>query len=376
MTNKLGLYVHIPFCVRKCSYCDFLSAPAPLHRQAEYVRCLKREIAAFRGCERQADTIFFGGGTPSLLPAEWLEELLGELRRAFLVEPDAEITVECNPETVDEEKLSALKRAGVSRISFGLQSASDTELKLLGRIHSYGRFLEAYRAAERVGFANINIDLMSAIPGQTEASWEETLFRVISLRPAHISAYSLIIEEGTPFFDRQDELALPDEDEERRMYYRTEELLLQAGYKRYEISNYAKPFCECRHNLKYWTGGEYLGFGLGAASFSGGARYHNPSDMEEYCASCGDLAALKREEELLTRDQQMEEFCFLGLRLMEGISLEEFLHRFGVPMESVYGKVLEKFLGLGLLMKNGDRVALTARGIDVSNQVFLGFLLK
>lgn len=376
MTNKIGLYLHIPFCVRKCSYCDFLSAPAPPHKQAEYVACIKKEIAAYRGRGYEADTVFFGGGTPSLLSAEWMEELLEELHRSFFIADSAEITVECNPETVDEGKLSAMKRAGVSRISFGLQSASDRELLLLGRIHSYARFLEAFRSAENAGFDNINVDLMSAIPGQTEASWEETLSKVISLRPAHISAYSLIIEEGTPFFDRQGELALPDEDAERRMYYRTEKLLSQAGYKRYEISNYAKPSRECRHNLKYWTGGEYLGIGLGASSFFAGARYHNPANMAEYSAACEDLAALKREEEFLTKKQRMEEFCFLGLRLTDGISREEFFRRFGLPIEEVYGEALDKYLSLGLLEKNGDGIALTARGIDVSNQVFLGFLLE
>ncbi len=341
-----------------------------------YVEWVKKEIQVYKSCGYRADTVFFGGGTPSLLSAEALEELMGEVREAFDIEADAEITVECNPETVEEKKLAVMRRAGINRVSFGLQSTLDQELRLLGRIHNYKRFLESYQMARRAGFDNINVDLMSAIPGQTEDSWERTLREVISLQPEHISAYSLILEEGTPFYERQKELALPDEEEERRMYYRTREFLAQAGYERYEISNYAKPSFACRHNRKYWTGQEYIGLGLGASSYLHGTRFHNPSLMEEYHRDCRNLPALRREEERLSAKRQMEEFCFLGLRLTEGISKTDFEERFGMPIEAVYKNVLDYYLKFKLLKEQGDRIFLTDRGIDVSNQVFAAFLLE
>ncbi len=376
MINKIGLYIHIPFCVKKCNYCDFLSAPASEKERAAYVGYIKEEIRAYKSCNYCADTIFFGGGTPSLLSTEEFEELMREIRVSFYIEPQAEITVECNPETVDKDKLSAMRQMGINRISFGLQSAIDNELKLLGRIHSYERFVEAYRTARCVGFDNINIDLMSAIPGQTEDSWERTLREVISLKPEHISAYSLILEEGTEFYERQEELALPGEEEERRMYYRTKELLAQAGYMRYEISNYAKSSFACRHNCKYWSGQEYIGLGLGASSYLRGTRFHNPTIMKEYSRVCMNLSALRREEEKLSAERQMEEYCFLGLRLTEGVSKKNFEERFGIPIRAVYKDVLEYFLNLKLIKEQGDRVFLTDRGIDVSNQVFAAFLLE
>ncbi len=375
MTDKKGIYIHIPFCVKKCKYCDFLSAPASEEEREVYVGYLQEEIRAYKDYGFCADTIFFGGGTPSLLSAEAIEKLMREIRTSFCLESKAEITMECNPETVDKDKLSAMRGAGINRISFGLQSAIDRELELLGRIHNYKRFLEAYREARCAGFDNINVDLMSAIPGQTEDTWERTLKEVLSLQPEHISAYSLILEEGTLLYEKQEELVLPDEEEERRMYYRTKEILAQAGYVRYEISNYAKASFTCRHNLKYWTGQEYIGLGLGASSYLSGVRFHNPSLMGEYSRDCMNLSALRREEQKLSVKMQMEEFCFLGLRLTEGVSKKDFEERFGVPMQAVYKDVLESFQRLGLLEEQGDRVFLTDRGIDVSNQVFAAFLL-
>lgn len=346
-----------------------------------YLDSLRKEIAAYRKFQYPADTVFFGGGTPSLLLPSDIRMLMQELGKAFIIEETAEITMECNPETVDKDKLLAMKQAGINRLSFGLQSASDRELMLLGRIHNYERFLKAYKMAGEAGFDNVNIDLMSAIPGQTEESWEETLTRVIALEPAHISAYSLIIEEGTLFSENRAQLVLPDEDAERRMYYRTKELLMKAGYRRYEISNYARCGYESRHNLKYWSGEEYIGLGLGAASYLEGVRFHNPVNHREYQRACAalthreGLAGLRCEEEQLTRERKMEEFCFLGLRRMKGISGAEFEEQFGIPIAEVYGEVLKNLAGKGLLHIEGTEISLTERGIDVSNQVFAEFLL-
>lgn len=373
--SKKGLYLHIPFCVKKCNYCDFLSAPATRAQITDYLECLKKEITGYREFHYQADTVFFGGGTPSLLLPSDILQLTDVLRSTFNIEETAEITMECNPETVDREKLLAMKQAGINRVSFGLQSAVDKELELLGRIHNYERFLSAYAMAREVGFTNINIDLMSAIPEQTEASWEKTLRKVTALKPEHISAYSLIIEEGTVFYEKEDELVLPDEDAERRMYYRTKELLKEAGYERYEISNYARPDYESRHNLKYWSGEDYIGMGLGASSYLDGVRFHNPMERDKYREKCGKLLELREEEEILDECKKMEEFCFLGLRRMKGISKAEFAERFGCPIEEIYGTVLEELENKGLLYIEETQIFLTEKGIDLSNQVFAEFLL-
>lgn len=374
MTNKKGLYLHIPFCIKKCHYCDFLSAPATKLERKDYVFSLKKEILAYQKYGYSADTIFFGGGTPSLLAAEEIRVLVDALDQAFTITKQAEITIECNPETVDREKLAALREMGFNRISFGLQSALDKELAILGRVHNYAKFLSAYQAARKEGFSNISVDLMSAIPGQTLKSWEQTLQEVLALNPSHISAYSLIIEEGTAFYRKQEELDLPEEEIERLMYYKTEELLSKAGYRQYEISNYAKPGYESRHNLKYWSLEEYIGMGLGASSYLEGTRFHNPVSIAEYKRNCGELEKLRKEEEYLSERQQMEEFCFLGLRKRRGIAEKEFLDRFGKGIKEVYGEVIEKFYDMGLLIKEDGRIFLSKRGIDVSNQIFAEFL--
>ena len=375
MTNKKGLYLHIPFCVKKCHYCDFLSAPAIELERKSYIFALKEEILAYQKHEYCADTIFFGGGTPSILSVEEIKMLIEALYQVFTISKQAEITIECNPETVDKGKLSALREMGFNRVSFGLQSALDQELVTLGRVHNYDKFLNAYQIAKEEGFSNINIDLMSAIPGQTMESWEETLRKVLTLNPSHISAYSLIIEEGTVFYNKQEELDLPGEETERLMYYKTGELLSKAGYQQYEISNYAKPGKESRHNLKYWSLEEYIGMGLGASSYLEGARFHNPASMEAYKRDCGCLAKLRQEEEYLAESQQMEEFCFLGLRKRKGIGEKEFSNRFGQEIDTIYGKVIEKFQKMGLLISEDGRIFLSRQGIDVSNQVFAEFLL-
>ena len=321
-----------------------------------------------------------GGGTPSILEKNQITAIFDALRENFDVAEDAEITIEANPGTVTAEKLQAYKKCGINRISFGLQSTNNEELKLLGRIHTYEEFLESYQLARACGFNNINVDLISAIPKQTVASWEETLKKVIVLEPEHISAYSLIVEEGTPFAKLYGEGCpgehdLPSEEEERAIYYRTEELLEKAGYHRYEISNYAKKGKECRHNLGYWERKEYLGIGLGAASLINNTRYKNTDDLLYYMEHASDLSAIQENVEKLSLEEQMEEFMFLGLRKMEGVSVDEFENTFGKTMEECYGEQIQSLVQQELLKQKNGRLLLTKQGIDVSNYVFGEFLM-
>lgn len=417
----LELYIHIPFCVRKCAYCDFLSFPSGEEERERYVECLTEEIEEAGAVSGRyvVTAIFLGGGTPSVLTPEQTKGILEAVKKSFYVAEDAEITTEANPGTADGNKFRAWKQAGINRLSFGLQSTENKELQCLGRIHTMEDFLESYQAAREAGFDNINIDLMSALPGQTVSSWEKTLRTVVKLRPEHISAYSLIIEEGTPFYwlfggdgDEMEEQKrrqtlgipdLPDEDAERRMYYETERILKEAGYHRYEISNYAKPGYECCHNKGYWTGTEYLGLGLGASSYvnrrgetllSGETkkedgrerqmeRRSNIRDFKTYLSlSREDFRAERQvaEREILTEQARMEEFMFLGLRLTEGISEERFFRLFGRSLDDVYGKVLNELTCQELIeqYEKDDTVfwRLTKRGIDVSNYVLAEFLME
>lgn len=382
--KELELYLHIPFCVKKCNYCDFLSAPAGEETRAAYVDALLEEIRGFDEPEDyEVVTVFFGGGTPSILPGQEIFRIMKALREKFSFRKGAEITLEANPGTVDKEKLSFYKKAGINRLSFGLQSADAEELKKLGRIHTWEKFLESFQLAREAGFSNINVDLMSALPGQTKESWEKTLRQVLALQPEHISAYSLIIEEGTPFYqlyekdvERRDageepEL-IPSEEEERAMYEATGRILKEQGYLHYEISNYAKPGRECCHNLGYWQRRDYLGFGLGASTLLNPVRYKNTEDLEAYLG--GDFS--KKEFFVLTKDNQIEETMFLGLRVLEGVSKEQFREQFSCELRVVYRKELEKLEQEGLLEEEGDFVRLTSRGIDLSNPVLAEFLLS
>ena len=382
--KELELYLHIPFCVKKCNYCDFLSAPAGEETRAAYVDALLEEIRGFDEPEDyEVVTVFFGGGTPSILPGQAIFRIMEALREKFSFRKGAEITLEANPGTVDKEKLSFYKKAGINRLSFGLQSADAEELKKLGRIHTWEKFLESFQLAREAGFSNINVDLMSALPGQTKESWEKTLRQVLVLQPEPISAYSLIIEEGTPFYqlyekdvERRDageepEL-IPSEEEERAMYEATGRILKEQGYLHYEISNYAKPGRECCHNLGYWQRRDYLGFGLGASTLLNPVRYKNTEDLEAYLG--GDFS--KKEFFVLTKDNQIEETMFLGLRVLEGVSKEQFREHFSCELNVVYRKELEKLEQEGLLEEEGDFVRLTSRGIDLSNPVLAEFLLS
>lgn len=375
--KALSIYIHIPFCIRKCYYCDFLSAPASKEVRACYVDRLIEEI------EKEAEnyqnysvvSVFFGGGTPSVLETEETARIMRTVQSCFSLDKAAEITTELNPGTADETKLKAYKEMGFNRLSIGLQSADNEELKRLGRIHTYEEFLVVYEAAKKAGFCNINVDIMAALPGQHIGNYKKTLEKVLSLSPEHISAYSLIVEEGTPFYawftEPEKQKLLPTEDEEREMYELTGRLLSESGYHRYEISNYAKTGYECRHNTAYWIRQDYAGFGLGAASLVGMERFQNTRSLDQYLTG----AFQKEERQLLTEKECMEEMMFLGLRLIRGVSKEDFLKQFGRSMEQVYGPVLEKLVRQGLLVNGKERVSLTKRGLDVSNYAMAEFLL-
>lgn len=382
MRQPISLYLHIPFCVKKCHYCDFLSFPGcSLSRQAEYVDAMIQEIHAYREAaeDYEVKTIFLGGGTPSLLEKELVERLFHELYSVWRAAPETEITIEANPGTLSREKLIGYHTIGINRLSLGLQSTIAQELETIGRIHNYEQFLANYYLAREAGFDNINIDIMSALPGQTLISYGKTLERILKLQPEHISSYSLILEEGTDFWENAEiERALPSEQTERIMYHYTKKCLQNAGYERYEISNYAKPGYACLHNQVYWTGGEYLGLGLGAASYWKGTRFSNTPDMEEYMENCGRARITENRKEIVTATQKsrMEEYMFLGLRMIRGVSIREFERRFGIPMNRIYGTVIRSYIGQGLLKIEQDRLMLTERGIDVSNSVMADFLLE
>lgn len=367
--RPLEIYIHIPFCVSKCKYCDFKSAPSCPKERSDYVESLCEKIRSYESFAKayRVVSIFIGGGTPSILDAEQMEDIFDAVQESFVLEDDAEITVEMNPGTVTYEKLRVYRECGVNRLSIGLQSVNNNELKALGRIHTYEEFLATYSMARDAGFENINIDLISAIPHQTVESWRETLKKVVDLNPEHISAYSLIIEEGTPFYERYGEGEhddeLPAEEDERQMYHDTRAILSSYGYERYEISNYAKPGFECRHNMGYWSRTEYLGIGIGAASLIGNERWSQGMTLNE-----------EMEVEQLTRENEMEEFMFLGLRKIKGVSKQKFEEAFNVSIEDVYDDVISSMKDKGLLEETDGYVRLTEAGIDVSNYVMSEFL--
>lgn len=370
----LELYVHIPFCVRKCQYCDFLSGPSDEETKDRYIEALLKEIRAAEHTEDyEIVSVFIGGGTPSALKAEAIASIMSTLQEQFFFCEDAEVTIEANPGTVDLEKLTIYRNVGINRLSLGLQSTDAEELKLLGRIHSYEEFLKSYEWAREAGFSNINIDLMFAIPGQTGEAWRQHLYQVAELNPEHISAYSLIIEEGTPFAEQN--LDLPDEDTEYQMYEDTAEILERYGYRQYEISNYAKQGYMCRHNAGYWQRREYLGFGLGASSLYGGMRFSNTHQMQEYLKESRNPDQIRQDVTVLSRNERIEEFMFLGLRMTEGISEKKFEENFDVRLMDVYGDILQKYEETGFMEHIETKWRLTRKGIHVSNHILADFLL-
>lgn len=380
MKKELELYLHIPFCVSKCKYCDFLSASSGEEQRQIYVERLCRRIRywsdVIHNYGYEIVSIFVGGGTPSILTEAQITQVFEAVHESFPIREDAEITLEMNPGTDVKDKLPVYRELGINRLSMGLQSADNEELKCLGRIHTYEDFRQVYQWAREAGFTNINVDLMSAIPGQTLESYEDTLRKVADLEPEHISAYSLIIEEGTPFYERYGEgrhaEELPDEDIERQMYVRTGEILEDYGYHRYEISNYAKDGYECRHNLGYWDRKEYLGLGAGASSLMDHIRWKEPDHIGP---STGLVLEEREDFTRLRRKDEMEEFMFLGLRKINGVSEHDFYKSFRVSMDEIYKDSIENLIKEGLLVREEDRIRLTDRGIDLSNYALSQFLL-
>ena len=384
--NLFGLYIHIPFCVQKCRYCDFLSFSAGEDEKADYVTLLCEELEKRSTCfsDHSIATVYVGGGTPSCLSAEQMNRIFEKVKACYRLQEEAEVTVEVNPGTVEGEKLLAYRDMGINRLSIGLQSTHDSLLKTLGRIHTLEDFLHTYHGARKAGFDNISVDLMSALPGQNKEMLQNTLEQVIALQPEHISCYSLIVEEGTPFYRMRDQMCFPDEEEDREMYEMTGRMLTEAGYRRYEISNYAKEGKTSVHNSSYWKRVPYLGVGLGASSFIEEHRFSNPSSMPEYrqmvAAGLGKdhLQIWKMADPdtvtALSKEDCMEEFMFLGLRMMEGVSEAEFMDCFGESVDRVYGAVLSELVRDKLLVWEDGRIFLTGYGIDVSNYVFEKFL--
>ena len=383
MRKKLELYVHIPFCEKKCLYCDFLSFSAEDDLHKAYVDKLIEEIRvqAKNYSDYQISSIFIGGGTPSVIKAVYISNIMSAIYEAFIVESLAEVSIECNPGTVDIDKLLVYKQSGINRISVGLQSSIDKELQHLGRVHTYADFLYSYEKIRESGYKNVNIDLMSALPWQTLDSWKSTLKKVVMLKPEHISAYSLIIEEGTEFSkiygSPEGRKFLPTEEVERDMYHSTIDILKNYGYERYEISNYAKPGYESKHNIGYWTGEEYLGFGIGASSYVYGRRFHVEKDIKKYLDinMKRDIMPLYQNIHELSTKEKMEEFMFLGLRLTKGVLVTDFYDRFGMELIDVFEKPIQKNISFGLLKYENLYLRLTDKGLDLSNRVMGDFLL-
>lgn len=382
-----GLYLHIPFCVQKCRYCDFPSYAGQQRRMEEYLRALTLEMDAMLDSAdwRTFDTVFFGGGTPSLLSGNAMQVLMDTIRRRFLIAPDAEISMECNPGTVDEEKLNAYRAAGINRLSLGLQSMQDRLLTRIGRIHTAAQFFEAFRKARAAGFENINVDVMHGLPGQSEVQYIETLKELIALGPEHISAYGLILEEGTPLFEdvRSGREALPAEDSVCDMQDAGIALLEQSGYRRYEISNFSKPGFACRHNLNYWANGAYLGLGAGAHSawrlpVSGNAvwtRWSNPTSLDAYMATAP-LPLAKRASERIRAAEEAFETVMLGLRLTNGLSLAAFSARFKTSLMQRYPNAVRRLMEDGWLELTDEYARLTPRGLDMQNAALQRFLAE
>lgn len=384
MKKNLQIYLHIPFCIKKCEYCDFLSFNADEKTQKEYIKSLIRDIRYYgeNMPEYEVSTIYIGGGTPSWMDETWIQIIMSELFEAFDISPNAEISMECNPGTLTSRKLLTYRNSGINRLSIGLQSADDEELKILGRIHTFDQFLKSYEGARVAGFGNINVDLMSCIPHQTTEKFAQTLHKIIRLKPEHISAYTLIIEKGTPFYSRYkfdmvkqeaglkpDEL--PDEDEAYRILKTTQTILKESGYNRYETSNYAKKGFECRHNIGYWTRENYLGIGLGAASLIENVRCSNTRNLDKYIS--GEEIII--ETTPVDRKGQMEEFMFLGLRMSKGINRYDFQETFGVPIEGIYLDQMEELKRDGLLEARAGQIYLTDKGSDLANYCMAKFLL-
>ncbi|MCT4507567.1 MAG: radical SAM family heme chaperone HemW [Tepidibacter sp.] len=375
-----GLYVHVPFCLKKCNYCDFNSFKLNHEDKESYIESIITEIKLYskKFDKDYFSTVFIGGGTPSILESEELRLLIDSIHSNFNITESAEISIEANPGTLTKEKLNTLYSLGVNRLSMGLQSSNQKHLKFLGRIHSYEEFKENFEIARKVGFENINVDLMFSLPNQTFDEWKQTLEDVVDLKPDHISAYSLIIEEGTVFGSLYDEgrLELLDEELDLKMYYYTRDYLKENGYNQYEISNYAKDKKKCRHNILYWKCGQYLGLGPGSHSYLNEERFSNYKDIKTYCEKLRNFKLPIANVEKLDKQDMIEEKIFMGLRMNEGINLEKFNQEFEVDFMKIYKNEVESLKSKGLIKIINSRLSLTNKGIDISNKVFIEFLKK
>lgn len=370
MNKKCGLYIHIPFCKKKCKYCDFISFCDKNDYFDEYIDKLLAEAKEYQA--KAVDTVFIGGGTPTVLNEEQLSRLILGLSKIFLLTTDKEFSVEANPGTLNDRKLSVLKECGVNRLSIGVQSFKDSELCDIGRIHSSRDAYDAVMMAKKAGFENINIDLMLNLPNQTKESLEMSLKTAVRLGVSHISCYSLILEENTPLYNEYKcgKFMQASDDYDRELYKFTTQYLKENGYNRYEISNYAKPSKECRHNIKYWSCEEYIGLGVAAHSYLDGVRFFNTSDFSEYL----DGNFHNPDKEILTHTDKVCEYMIMKLRMSEGINEAEFFNLFGAKIDDIYKNELEKFLRLGLIKKQNGNYSLTDYGIDISNSVLCEFI--
>lgn len=371
-----GIYIHIPFCLSKCLYCDFTSFRGRDGMYESYKNALLKEIRNTPLLEEYLiKSIFIGGGTPTVLPPRFISEIMEELSKLHIAD-DAEITIEANPKTLNMDYLRVLKFSGINRLSMGLQSTDNTVLKKIGRIHKYEDFLINYNDALKAGFHNISADIMFGLPGQDIEGFSNTVETVSKLGLRHISAYSLIIEEGTPFFDLYEEgkLDLPEESEERKMYYLLIDTLSSKDYIHYEISNFSKKGFESQHNIRYWERGEYFGFGLSAHSLVENVRYENTEDLSFYIENSSNLKNIRTNSHEISEKEAMEEFMFLGLRLIKGIDVEKFKKTFGKDIFSVYYGTIHDNIKKGLLLYEANRIFLTAKGLDLSNMVMADFL--
>ncbi len=376
----IGLYIHVPFCVKRCSYCDFISYPYDTGLAESYVYALRKEISLHAGTlseeQRAVKSVYLGGGTPTVLSGDWLAAILKDCRHYFDIADDAEITIECNPGTVDLDKLKKIRKAGFNRISIGVQAYQEALLSILGRIHNWQEVLVSARNSREAGFDNLGFDLIFGIPGQSMRDWKETLNRVLELSPRHVSAYNLKIEPDTPLHrDVTSGYLVPcDEELELEMYWYTVDYLAGQGFIHYEISNFALPGREAVHNLIYWHNEEYLGLGPAAHSMLNGCRFSNVKSVESYIRRLQNGEQVIAEKQCLSREEQMSETVFLGLRLIEGLDLESFARRHGKSVFVIFGERIKKLAALGLIEADEKRLKLTEKGIPLANEVFAEFV--
>lgn len=374
----LGLYIHIPFCVKKCKYCDFNSFRLNVDEKRRYLNSLKREMELYKENleDKSIDSVFVGGGTPSILNEEEIKILFQNIKNNFQIKDSAEITMECNPGTLTLNKLKTMKECGVNRLSIGLQAVQNNHLEYIGRVHTYEEFEKNYYQAKEVGFENINIDLMYALPNQSKEDWMESLEKVVNLNPTHISAYSLILEENTELFNMYEkhEFKLLDEDTDIEMYEYTIDYLESNGYNQYEISNYAKKGFECKHNILYWKCENYVGLGVSASGFLNETRYNNLCELDKYENIIHSGKKPIEWEEKLSIKDEIEERIFLGLRMNEGIKFKDFYEKYNLNFEEEYKNEIDKLKKMKLIETKDEGIKLTQKGREISNSVFVEFM--